>query len=161
MCAPAKPIIYKPLNRCGDATELELPIGSADLVFSNWLLMYLNDDEVKGLARNMLSWLVMGGTCFFRESCFRQSGDKKRGSNPTHYRNPREYFAIFDECSVVEPDGRVAAFELVCCKSVDTYVRVKQNQNQVCWKWRKVRWDGRVGGGGVPCRLPCLGLAPA
>lgn len=35
-------------------------------------------------------------------------------------------------CSVpLQPDGRVAHFELVLCKSVDTYVRVKQNQNQV------------------------------
>ena len=27
-----------------------------------------------------------GGIVFFRESCFRQSGDKQRRSNPTHYR---------------------------------------------------------------------------
>ena len=33
---------------------------------------------------------------FCRESCFKQSGDIKREENPTHYRNPREYFAIFD-----------------------------------------------------------------
>lgn len=30
-----------------------------------------------------------GGVVFFRESCFKQSGDKLRKSNPTHYRNPR------------------------------------------------------------------------
>lgn len=124
--------------RCGDATELSLPTASADVVFSNWLLMYLSDDEVKGLARNMLEWLEEGGNVFFRESCFRQSGDKARGSNPTHYRNPREYFAIFDGVSQELPDGRIAHLELVVCKCVDTYVRVKQNQNQVCWKWRKV-----------------------
>lgn len=134
--------------RCGDATELDLPAGCADLVFSNWLLMYLADDEVAKLAHNMLTWVKVGGTVFFRESCFRQSGDKARGSNPTHYRNPREYFKIFDECEVVQPDGRVAVFDLVCCKSVDTYVRVKQNQNQVCWKWRKV-CVLESGGGGV------------
>lgn len=27
-----------------------------------------------------------GGTVFFRESCFRQSGDRARKNNPTHYR---------------------------------------------------------------------------
>ena len=27
-----------------------------------------------------------GGVVFFRESCFRQSGDKQRRTNPTHYR---------------------------------------------------------------------------
>ena len=124
--------------RCGDATELQLPEHSADVVFSNWLLMYLSDAEVEGLARNMMSWLEEGGVVFFRESCFRQSGDKARKNNPTHYRNPREYFAIFDSVQQTLPDGRVAHLELVCCKSVDTYVRVKQNQNQVCWKWTKV-----------------------
>lgn len=124
--------------RCGDATELRLPEQSADIVFSNWLLMYLSDAEVQGLANNMLTWLDEDGVVFFRESCFRQSGDKARKNNPTHYRNPREYFAIFDSVQQTLPDGRVAHLELVCCKSVDTYVRVKQNQNQVCWKWRKV-----------------------
>ena len=44
-----------------------------------------------------------GGTIFFRESCFRQSGDAKRSNNPTHYRNPRNYFAIFDSAEVREP----------------------------------------------------------
>ena len=130
--------------KCGDATELSLPPASADIVFSNWLLMYLSDEEVKTLAQNMLQWLDVGGVVFFRESCFRQSGDKARKNNPTHYRNPREYFAIFDGAHYNVADGQVSHLELVCCKSVDTYVRVKQNQNQVCWKWRKVVDSGVV-----------------
>lgn len=75
---------------------------------------------------------------FFRESCFRQSGDKKRGNNPTHYRNPRDYFRVFDCATRALEDGRVEHFELISCKCVDTYVRVKQNQNQIAWRWRKV-----------------------
>lgn len=124
--------------RCGDATELRLDPASCDVVFTNWLLMYLSDGEVAALAASMLSWVCEGGVVFYRESCFRQSGDKARANNPTHYRNPRHYFDVFDNVREVLPDGRVAHFELVLCKSVDTYVRVKQNQNQVCWKWRKV-----------------------
>jgi len=57
-------------------------------------------------------------------------------------RNPREYFAIFDGTENEEADGRFSHFELVSCKCVDTYVRVKQNQNQICWKWRKVSGGG-------------------
>lgn len=53
-------------------------------------------------------------------------------------RNPRDYFAIFDKVENMEEDGRFSHFELVSCKCVDTYVRVKHNQNQICWKWRKV-----------------------
>ncbi|KAK9826761.1 hypothetical protein WJX81_007185 [Elliptochloris bilobata] len=131
--------------RAGDATELDLPPAHADIVFSNWLLMYLSNAEVAKLAADALSWVAEGGIVFFRESCFRQSGDKQRRTNPTHYRNPREYFAIFDAAMVSEADGRRARFELVSCKCVDTYVRVKHNQNQVCWKWRKVVCDALPG----------------
>ena len=40
-----------------DATELELPAASFDVVFSNWLLMYLSDDEVSKLAADALCWV--------------------------------------------------------------------------------------------------------
>ena len=42
--------------------------------------------QVAALAGRMLDWVGEGGTVFFRESCFRQSGDKARAENPTHYR---------------------------------------------------------------------------
>ncbi|KAK9830089.1 hypothetical protein WJX72_009725 [[Myrmecia] bisecta] len=122
----------------GDATELVLEPACCDVVFSNWLLMYLSDKEVAKLASDALRWVADDGIVFFRESCFRQSGDKKRKSNPTHYRNPREYFAIFDNVEVEVADGGFAHYELISCRCVDTYVQLKQNQNQVCWKWRKV-----------------------
>jgi len=54
-------------------------------------------------------------------------------------RNPRDYFAIFDKAEVVSADGQSSEhFELICCKCVDTYVTVKKNQNQICWKFQKV-----------------------
>jgi phosphoethanolamine N-methyltransferase len=129
--------------RQADATQLALPVNSFDVVFSNWLLMYLDNEEVAKLAADSLRWVKEGGTIFFRESCFRQSGDAKRSNNPTHYRNPRNYFAIFDSAEIEEADGRFAHYELVSCKCVDTYVRVKKNQNQICWKWVKVVTEGR------------------
>ena len=130
--------------RCGDATQLSLPPASADVVFSNWLLMYLSDAEVEKLAQNMLTWLDEDGIIFFRESCFRQSGDKSRSNNPTHYRNPRQYFEIFDKTKIEREDGGYDYFELIVCKSIDTYAKVKQNQNQVCWKWRKTSAPGKA-----------------
>ena len=48
--------------------------------------MYLADAEVQSLAGRMLEWLAPGGVLFFRESCHKQSGDKPRKENPTHYR---------------------------------------------------------------------------
>lgn len=122
-----------------DVTEMEQPASSYDVVFSNWLLMYLSDEEVEALAVKALNWLSPGGTLFFRESCFRPSGDKPRNGNPTHYRDPKDYSAMFDKAEVVSADGSsVQHFELVCCKCVDTYVAVKENYNQICWKYKKV-----------------------
>ena len=41
----------------GDATQLDLPAGSCDVVFSNWLLMYLSDEECAKLAADALTWV--------------------------------------------------------------------------------------------------------
>jgi phosphoethanolamine N-methyltransferase len=40
-----------------DATELALPERCADVLFSNWLLMYLSDAEVSKLANDALRWV--------------------------------------------------------------------------------------------------------
>ena len=40
-----------------DATTMELPPDSQDIVFSNWLLMYLSDSEVAKLAADALQWV--------------------------------------------------------------------------------------------------------
>lgn len=40
-----------------DATEMEMPAGSVDVIFSNWLLMYLSDAEVARLATDALRWV--------------------------------------------------------------------------------------------------------
>jgi len=82
--------------KCADVTspDLDISSGSADLVFSNWLLMYLSDEEVATLTVRIMKWLRPGGYIFFRESCFHQSGDHKRKNNPTHYRQPSAYTKV-------------------------------------------------------------------
>lgn len=126
---------------CADVTSPELNIsqGSVDLIFSNWLLMYLSDKEVEDLAERMVKWLKVGGLIFFRESCFHQSGDSKRKYNPTHYREPRFYTKVFKECHTCDESGNSYELSLVSCKCIGAYVRNKKNQNQICWLWQKVR----------------------
>ncbi|KAM0933112.1 putative phosphoethanolamine N-methyltransferase [Dioscorea sansibarensis] len=126
---------------CADVTSPELKIEpeSVDLIFSNWLLMYLSDNEVENLVERMVKWVKVGGFIFFRESCFHQSGDSKRKINPTHYREPRFYTQIFKNYHTCNGYGDSFELSLITCKCIGAYVRNKKNQNQICWLWQKVR----------------------
>ncbi|CAI0380583.1 unnamed protein product [Linum tenue] len=117
---------------CADVTspDLNFSEGSMDLIFSNWLLMYLSDAEVETLAERMVKWLKPGGFIFFRESCFHQSGDSKRKSNPTHYREPRFYTKVFMESHMHDDAGNPYELSFIGCKCIGAYVRNKKNQNQ-------------------------------
>ncbi|CAD5323393.1 unnamed protein product [Arabidopsis thaliana] len=116
---------------CADVTSPDLKItdGSLDLIFSNWLLMYLSDKEVELLAERMVGWIKVGGYIFFRESCFHQSGDSKRKSNPTHYREPRFYSKVFQECQTRDAAGNSFELSMIGCKCIGAYI---------CWIWQKV-----------------------
>ncbi|KAJ7307456.1 hypothetical protein JRQ81_009476 [Phrynocephalus forsythii] len=120
-----------------DVTSLLLPSQSFDLIFSNWLFMYLSDSELKDVIQKMLVWLRPGGHLFFRESCFCQSGDHPRPFNPTRYRSPADYNRLLTPAHVACGD-ELYGFEIVMSRSVQTYVKRKQNRNQVCWLLQKV-----------------------
>ncbi|CAL9063710.1 phosphoethanolamine N-methyltransferase-like [Musa acuminata AAA Group] len=128
---------------CADVTSPDLTIeaDSVDLIFSNWLLMYLSDKEVEKLVERMVKWVKVGGYIFFRESCFHQSGDSKRKVNPTHYREPRFYTKVFKECHTYDDQGNSFELSLITYKCIAAYVKNKKNQNQICWIWRKNKSD--------------------
>ncbi|KAJ0104610.1 hypothetical protein Patl1_19642 [Pistacia atlantica] len=116
---------------CIDVTLLDLNFtdGSVDLIFSNWLLMYLSNKEVEKVVEWMVKWLKVGDYIFFKESCFHQSRDSERKHNPTHYHEPIFYTKVLKECHV--DDGSENSFELslVGCKCIGEYARNKKNQN--------------------------------
>ncbi|GFO25066.1 phosphoethanolamine N-methyltransferase-like, partial [Plakobranchus ocellatus] len=124
-----------------DVTKLVQPEESVDLIFSNWLLMYLEDSEVQELFKKQLSWLTPEGHLFIRESCRHQSGDKKRGENPTRYRDPEIYEAFYSLVQLPRDSDSIYGYDLVVSKSVDTYVKLKNNVNQVLWLIQKVKKD--------------------
>jgi len=111
-----------------DVTELELPGCQYDVIFSNWLLMYLSDDEVATLTRKMLGWLKDDGYLFVRESCFHPSGNIKLGSNPTYYRSPSQYFGVLlsqiQIPDITEPQQSRSLFQVQRATSVHAYVKV-------------------------------------
>ncbi|XP_072013647.1 uncharacterized protein [Amphiura filiformis] len=126
--------------RQADVTTLELPKNSFDVIFSNWLMMYLADEEILKLADKMSSWLKEDGFLFFRESCYHQSGDKDRTFNPTKYRSPAFYNALFQSAGS-EEGGKNFGFEMIFSRSIQTYVELKNNQNQYCWLLHKTQQD--------------------
>lgn len=121
-----------------DVTELEIPPNSFDVIFSNWLLMYLCDEEVEKLTVKMLAWLNQDGYLFVRESCYRPSGDIKRETNPTYYRSPLEYFRILQH-SIFE-DSKKHEFSFLCEKalSIEAYIRHYGNPFQLGFVLRKM-----------------------
>ncbi|KAM9301526.1 uncharacterized protein PAF06_014724 [Gastrophryne carolinensis] len=118
-----------------DVTHLDFADDSFDFIFSNWLFMYLNDTELAALTQKMLAWLKPGGYLFFRESCFFQSGDCERTFNPTVYRTPAQYNHLLTSVTSKSGDN---GFEIVMSKSVQTYIKIKKNQNQLCWLLQRV-----------------------
>ncbi|XXG80017.1 hypothetical protein AAC387_Pa09g0973 [Persea americana] len=117
---------------CADVTSPNMQIQpeSVDLIFSNWLLMYLSDKEVENLVERMMKWLKVDGFIFFRESCFHQSGDCKRRNNPTHYREPRFYTKAFKDCHAHDGFGTSFELSLISFKCITAYI---------CWLWQKVK----------------------
>ncbi|KAM4732463.1 phosphoethanolamine methyltransferase isoform 2-T3 [Anableps anableps] len=122
-----------------DVTKLDIPQQSIDFIFSNWLLMYLSDEELKSFMEKMLNWLQPGGFLFFRESCNHRSGDCKRDFNPTCYRSEAQYTHLATSVQVEAPEGdQNFGFDIVFKKRVQTYVEMKNNPNQMCWLLQKV-----------------------
>ena len=126
---------------------------SVDFVFTNWLLMYLNDDECVLFLRNVFQWLRPNGYLHVRESCSQPSGrivrirqrtfhyysaPKKAGdkfhtnSNPTFYRQKSQYLQLMpyiaDYC---KETGKWYRLQPLWASSVPTYVALEKNWRQV------------------------------
>ncbi|XP_028271801.1 phosphoethanolamine methyltransferase [Parambassis ranga] len=121
-----------------DVTKLDISHNSIDFIFSNWLLMYLSDEELKTFMEKSLRWLQPGGFLFFRESCNYRSGDCKRDFNPTCYRTEQQYTHLASSVQVEGTEaGQMFGFDIVLKKKVHTYVQMKNNPNQICWLLQK------------------------
>lgn len=135
---------------CQDVVDFSAAPRSFDIVFSNWLFMYLSDDEVRAFAAKAVHWLRPGGRLFFRESCFRQSGDVKRGENPTYYRHPSFYVAAFGAVRSDEGNDGVGVLELESSSSISVYRKLKRNHGQICFTYVKQLRPATSGDADVP-----------
>uniref|UniRef100_A0A8C6U7R7 phosphoethanolamine N-methyltransferase n=1 Tax=Neogobius melanostomus TaxID=47308 RepID=A0A8C6U7R7_9GOBI len=111
-----------------DVTKLDIPKNSVDFIFSNWLLMYLSDEELQRLSEKML------------ESCNHRSGDTMRKFNPTCYRTEAQYTQLITSAQAKDQEGaQTFGFDVVLKKQVQTYIKMKNNPNQICWLLEKAQ----------------------
>jgi phosphoethanolamine N-methyltransferase len=92
-----------------NAMDLQFAEGTFDLIFINWLFMYLEDEEVKELAIRLKAWLKPGGTLFFRESCAAVT-QRFRDSYPVNYRAISFYHRIVDPLLTLKDAGSIQVF---------------------------------------------------
>ncbi len=111
----------------GDATKLAYEPDQFDMIFTNWLLMYLTDAEIADLVEKSLNCLKDDGYFFIRESCFHPSGNIKnidgKNENPTKYRSPAEYIDLYLSRKIRKGESDYG-FELVFARPNLTYINV-------------------------------------
>lgn len=132
----------------GDATKIAYESDQFGMIFTNWLLMYLSDNEIEGLVENSLNFIQEDGYFFIRESCFHPSGNikniKGKNDNPTVYRHPKDYIQLYLS-KIIEKNGEHYGFELVFARPNRAYISIKNNSNQVCFLFKKVKLDNHKG----------------
>ena len=114
---------------CTDVMDLEFAPESFDFVFINWLLMYLDNQQIVLLRDRIRKWLRVGGTLFFRESCLWEGftlGSLK--NNPARYRPDIHYTSLFE-------DG----FRLLHQGNVEVYEQRFNRSNQCYWLYCRYR----------------------
>jgi len=97
---------------CTDVMNLEFEPASFDFVFMNWLLMYLDDQQIVLLRDRIHQWLRVGGTLFFRESCLWEgltAGSLK--NNPARYRPDIHYTSLFENDFRLLHQGNIKVYE--------------------------------------------------
>eukprot|EP00210_Caulerpa_lentillifera_P008511 g8118.t1 len=121
-----------------DATKMDFGKKSQDVIFVNWLLQYLTDEEVMSTLERILAALTDDGVFFFRESCHRGIGNRERDFDTTRFRDVAEYFKFLEKVSYKDADGKEYKFRIDKCGCVKTFVILKNNHSQIYWKLTKV-----------------------
>jgi phosphoethanolamine N-methyltransferase len=110
---------------CKDVMDLDFHEGEFDLIFINWLFMYLEDEEVKQLRWRLCSWLRRGGHLFFRESCS-LTQKEPASHDPATYRTLDFYTDLFAQ-----------PLHFVKEESVNVSINTFANPLQCFWLFKK------------------------
>uniref|UniRef100_A0A8R1DNP7 phosphoethanolamine N-methyltransferase n=1 Tax=Caenorhabditis japonica TaxID=281687 RepID=A0A8R1DNP7_CAEJA len=130
----------------GDAVGLQMDSSSVDLVFTNWLMMYLSDEETVEFIFNCMRWLRPHGVVHLRESCSEPSTGRSKtksmhdaaNANPTHYRFSSLYINLLRAVRYRDMDNKLWRFNVQWSCSVPTYIKRSNNWRQVHWLAEKI-----------------------
>jgi len=95
---------------CSDAMSLQIEDNSIDFIFLNWLLMYLEDQEVEVLIKRIHGWLTPQGELFFRESCDVTRSKNTKNGYYAHYRTLSYYDQLVNEKFTLLKEGHIQAY---------------------------------------------------
>ncbi len=107
-----------------DAMKLRFGCETFDLIFINWLFMYLEDEEVAELSLRFKHWLKPEGALFIRETCA-ATRQPSRDSYPVHYRGISFYHQILDPLFTLRNSG-----------SIQTYIDRYANPFHIYWLYQ-------------------------
>lgn len=110
---------------CSDAIDLSFDEHSFDFIFTNWLLMYLEDEEVSLLIDRIHRWLKPQGQFFFRESCALIRNQANWHGYYAHYRTANEIESYLKNFTILKEEY------------LKTYVDFFADPMQLCWLCKK------------------------
>ncbi|QVL56211.1 MAG: methyltransferase domain-containing protein [Simkaniaceae bacterium] len=111
--------------KLSNVMDLSFQEDTFDLIFINWLFMYLSDEETSLLFQRMYKWLKKGGTLLFRESTH-FTGRHVFGKYEAIYRYIDEYTELAKK-----------QFHVVNHDIVMTYFLHQKLTNQHYWRCQK------------------------
>jgi phosphoethanolamine N-methyltransferase len=112
---------------CSDAMQLQLPASSFDFIFIHWLLMYLEDEQMKLLVQSIHRWLKPQGELFFRESCAVVRTESSAKGYYAHYRSLAEYDALVKKRFTLLKEGHVKAYVYAFADPMQCYWHCRKN----------------------------------
>lgn len=122
--------------QCNDVKNLSFASETFDFIFINWLLMYLQDEEVEQVLQLLMKWLSKDGMFFLRESCITDSkgrppqastaSDAQHNHCYSHYRDPEFYL-----------ERLRSEFKILHQGNIQIYEEKYNNPNQLFWLFQK------------------------
>ncbi|CEF71482.1 Protein of unknown function DUF858, methyltransferase-like family-containing protein [Strongyloides ratti] len=135
--------------RISDLTSINYKSQKFHLIFTNWLFMYLNDEECYRFLNKSLKWLEKGGYLKFRESCgesvtklydytFDSSVDSLDKQNIPIYRYISVYLKLIEEIRIKDKNGLKWKYEITICCVIPTCIEKAYKWNEIQLMAKKV-----------------------